>query len=220
MVSLYYRVYDWLTAAAGQLDGLASLGIRLYLAPVMLAAGWEKLNGENWFSFSLDSFPFPFNVLPPDLSWFLATWTEFLGGILLILGLAVRWISIPLRVVMWVGATAIHLDNGWAAIAPSSPSPACIQGTEEQQSTGSFERFILCYNVNERTIEASKRLKDAREVLQDNQGYSYLKEYGSYVKLNNGVEFAVTYFLMLLALLVIGGGRYFSLDYWLSRVFR
>ncbi|MEE9160771.1 MAG: AraC family transcriptional regulator, partial [Gammaproteobacteria bacterium] len=37
---------------------------------------------------------------------------------------------------------------------------------------------------------------------------------------NNGVEFAATYFIMLLALLVIGGGKYASLDYWLAKKFR
>jgi uncharacterized membrane protein YphA (DoxX/SURF4 family) len=35
--------------------------------------------------------------------------------------------------------------------------------------------------------------------------------------LNNGMEFAATYFVMLLVLLVYGGGRYVSLDYWLKR---
>ncbi|MCY4565820.1 MAG: hypothetical protein OXE40_15245, partial [Gammaproteobacteria bacterium] len=37
---------------------------------------------------------------------------------------------------------------------------------------------------------------------------------GAIVKLNNGIEFAAIYLTMLLALLVIGGGRYFSLDYY------
>jgi hypothetical protein len=34
---------------------------------------------------------------------------------------------------------------------------------------------------------------------------------------NNGVEFAVTYLVMLLALIKMGGGRYVSVDYWLVR---
>jgi len=33
---------------------------------------------------------------------------------------------------------------------------------------------------------------------------------------NNGIEFAVTYSLMLLILLFQGGGRFISLDYWVS----
>ena len=35
--------------------------------------------------------------------------------------------------------------------------------------------------------------------------------------LNNGIEFAVTYPVMLLSLLFTGGGRYVSVDYYLSR---
>ncbi len=35
--------------------------------------------------------------------------------------------------------------------------------------------------------------------------------------LNNGVEFAATYFIMLLVLFFIGGGRYLSVDYWIAR---
>ena len=38
--------------------------------------------------------------------------------------------------------------------------------------------------------------------------------------LNNGIEFAVTYFIMLLALFFTGGGKYLSFDYWIARRFR
>lgn len=73
--------YDSALHAARHLDGVVSLGLRLILAPVLIGAGWEKLTGENRFAVSLDSFPFPFNVLSAGFSWFLASWTEFLGGI-------------------------------------------------------------------------------------------------------------------------------------------
>ena len=88
-------VYDRSVNAIGHLDGVASLLIRLILGPVLIAAGWEKLTGDNWFGFQLESFPFPFNVLPPELSWFLASWTEFLGGILLLVGLGTRIVAVP-----------------------------------------------------------------------------------------------------------------------------
>ena len=42
-------------------------------------------------------------------------------------------------------------------------------------------------------------------------------ENGSFVVLNNGIEFAATYFIMCLALFFIGGGRYVSLDYWIRK---
>jgi putative oxidoreductase len=39
------------------------------------------------------------------------------------------------------------------------------------------------------------------------------------VILNNGIEFGVTYLVMLLSLLFTGGGRFTSIDYYLSRLF-
>jgi uncharacterized membrane protein YphA (DoxX/SURF4 family) len=38
------------------------------------------------------------------------------------------------------------------------------------------------------------------------------------VILNNGIEFGVTYLIMLLTLLFTGGGRFTSVDYFLSRL--
>ncbi len=194
-------------------DGAASLLLRLILAPVLIAAGWEKLAGDNWFHNQMDAFPFPFNVLPADISWFLAAWTEFLGGIALLLGLAVRLMAIPLAVTMFVAAYAVHLDNGWPAIAPSDPPAFCIPGSEAYKASTVFERYVSCYNVNERTIEASKRLSIAKDILRDHGNYGYLDSSGSLVKLNGGIEFAAIYFSMLIALVIIGGGRYLSLDY-------
>lgn len=51
----------------------------------------------------------------PKLNAFLATGTETLGVILLLLGLATRLISIPLIIVMIVAITTVHLGNGFDA---------------------------------------------------------------------------------------------------------
>lgn len=212
--------YERLVGIFAHFDGLASLLLRLILAPVLIAAGWEKLAGENWFGFQQDSFPFPFNVLPPAFSWFLAAWTEFLGGILLLLGLGTRLVAIPLAVTMFVAAWAVHLDNGWPAIAPSNPPDVCIPDSSARADSSIFERYIKCLNVNERTIEASERLARARSILREHGNYGYLNGSGSIVKLNSGIEFAAIYLAMLLALAVIGGGRYLSLDYYLSLILR
>jgi uncharacterized membrane protein YphA (DoxX/SURF4 family) len=80
-------------------------------------------------------------------SWFLASWTEFLGGILLLFGLGTRLVA------------------------------------------------------------------KAKDILREHGDYRYLNGSGSIVKLNGGIEFAAIYIAMLLALLVIGGGRYLSVDY-------
>ena len=63
------------------------------------------------------------------------------------------------------------------------------------------------------------RLGAAKELLQEHGNYDWLTEKGGFVILNNGIEFGVTYLIMLLSLLFTGGGRYVSLDYFMMKVF-
>lgn len=173
-------------------DGLAPLLLRLYLAPVFWMAGMQKLNHfadtVSWFGDSDYGLGLPF----PWLMAALATAAELVGAVSLLLGLAVRWVSLPLMVTMLVAAFTVHWPNGWLAIA---------------EATGPF--------ATERTIEAVERLQRAREILREHGDYGYLTEHGSLVMLNNGIEFAATYFIMLLSLFFTGAGRYVSIDYWL-----
>ncbi len=219
IITSYNRLYDRVFGLiSNHLGGVVSIALRLILGPVLIGAGWEKISGDNWFS--QDLLPFPFNVIPVELSWFLASWTEFIGGICLLLGLATRVWAIPLAVTMLVAAGSVHWDNGWPAVAPSNPAQICVPDTEAHAQSNVLQRYIKCYNVNERTIEASKRLSRAKSILREHGNYSYLNGSGSIVKLNNGIEFAMMYFAMLMALLIIGGGRYFSLDYYLALLFK
>ena len=217
IITTFNDFYDRAVQWVKHLDGVVSIILRLILAPVLIGAGWEKITGDNWFSPEL--LPFPFNVIPVELSWFLASWTEFIGGICLLLGLATRLWAIPLAVTMLVAAGSVHWDNGWPAISPSNPPAVCIPDSSAHAESNVFERYIKCYNVNERTIEASERLSRARSILREHGNYRYLNGSGSIVKLNNGIEFAMIYFAMIMALLMIGGGRYFSLDYYLRLIF-
>jgi uncharacterized membrane protein YphA (DoxX/SURF4 family) len=219
IITAYNQLYDRVFGlVSNQLGGLVSITLRLILGPVLIGAGWEKITGDNWFN--QDILPFPFSVIPVELSWFLASWTEFLGGICLLLGLATRLWALPLAVTMLVAAGSVHWDNGWPAIAPSNPPQMCVPGTSANEDSNVFQRYIKCYNVNERTIEAAERLRRAKAILREHGNYSYLNGSGSIVKLNSGIEFAMIYFAMLMALLIIGGGRYFSLDYYLALVFK
>lgn len=60
----------------------------------------------------------------PGLMAGLATGTEVIGAVLLVIGFAVRWIRIPLMVTMLVAAFAVHWENGWQAVADTkSPFP-------------------------------------------------------------------------------------------------
>jgi uncharacterized membrane protein YphA (DoxX/SURF4 family) len=185
----YYSIHNAIFPRLQYLDGLAPLAIRLYLVPVFWMAGTQKIAGmENtieWFGNPDWGLGLPF----PSLLAHLAAYTEAIGALLLLLGLATRWISIPLIFTMLVAIFAVHWDNGWAAIADSSAQ------------------------------EVAVRLGAAKEILREHGNYSWLTEKGNFVILNNGIEFAVTYLLMLFGLLFTGGGRFTSVDYYLSRLF-
>ncbi|MDH5369499.1 MAG: DoxX family protein, partial [Gammaproteobacteria bacterium] len=118
------------------------------------------------------------------------------GAIMLLLGFGVRWVSIPLMFTMIVAAVSVHWTNGWLAISTGS---------------GIF--------ATERTIAATERLDKAKNILEQNGNMQWLTEHGNFVVLNNGIEFAATYFIMLLALFFIGSGKYVSIDYWLRKKF-
>ena len=64
---------------------------------------------------------------------------------------------------------------------------------------------------------AIERLGAAKSILKEHGNYKWLTEHGGFVASNNGIEWAATYFVMLAALLFLGGGRYFSVDYWIRR---
>ena len=119
--------------------------IRLYLFYVLWFAGINKMDSFDKFSGYLGTLGIPF----PDIFTWLVIITEAGGAALILIGLFVRWSSIPLLVVMFFAGYLVHWQNGW-------PHEA------------------------------------------------------------NGIEFAAIYSLMLLTLLCFGGGKYLSLDYWVS----
>ena len=87
---------------------LAFLLIRLLIGWEFLESGLVKLNGENWFSHIKDDFLFPFNMIPVDISWFIATWLEIIGGIAMMLGIGTRFFAITLMVLTIVAMVAVH----------------------------------------------------------------------------------------------------------------
>ena len=79
-------------------------------------AGQAKFLGENWFADIQDRFPFPFNLVPPELSWQMATWFELIGGIALVLGLATRFFSLSLIVLTVVAILSVHWPDSWQTL--------------------------------------------------------------------------------------------------------
>lgn len=192
---LHHFIFDRLQFA----DGVAPLLLRLYLVPVMWMAGSSKIDFSTLMPYqsSVDWFGNPdwgLGLPLPVLMAFLAGWTEILGAVLLAAGLAVRWISVPLMVTMLVAAVLVHWENGWQAVAdPGAPF------------------------ANERVLASAEKLQRARTILSEQGHYTWLTSSGPFVILNSGIEYAATYFIMLLSLFFTGAGRYFSVDYWLGK---
>lgn len=90
--------------------------LRLLLAVEFGSAGLEKLHGDNWFADIQDQFPFPFNVIPVSLSWFMATWFELIGAAALVLGLGVRFFAVSLMVLTVVAIAAVHWPAQWTSL--------------------------------------------------------------------------------------------------------
>jgi uncharacterized membrane protein YphA (DoxX/SURF4 family) len=176
-------------------DFLGPLALRLYLAPIFWMAGKSKFddfeNTAAWFG----NPDWGLGLPAPELMTFLAMSTEMLGAIALLIGLGVRWMSIPLMVTMLVAAFSVHWVNGWQAVADA--------------------KFCL-FNCAD-AIAAGEKLSAAKNILREHGNYDWLTEQGSITILNNGIEFAATYFIMLLVLFFIGAGKYLSVDYWLGR---
>jgi len=192
IVSFYHRA----VTTSQHFSGLAPLLLRLYLAPVLLQAGWNKYlhfdDTAAWFGNADWGLGLPL----PALMTALAIAAETMGALFLLLGLFTRLVSIPLMITMLVAIFAVHWPNGWLAIADSSS-----------------------WLANERVMQSAEQLATAKDVLQQHADYASLTRNGSLVMLNNGIEFGATYFIMLLSLFFTGGGRYTSLDHYLSRWF-
>lgn len=93
---------------------LAPTFLRLLLAYEFGEAGLEKLHGENWFADL--NFPFPFNMLPADFSWTLATGLEIIAPLALILGFMTRFFSAALIVLTVVAIAAVHWPADWQTL--------------------------------------------------------------------------------------------------------
>ena len=83
--------------------------IRLYLFYVLWFAGINKLDSFDKFSGYLGTLGVPF----PDIFTWLVIVTEAGGAALILIGLFVRWSSIPLLVVMFFAGYLVHWQNGW-----------------------------------------------------------------------------------------------------------
>lgn len=209
IISKVIAFYHLVISKLQSLDFVPLLLLRLYLAPVFIIAGLNKLNNfenmVNWFGNAEWGLGMPF----PTLMVALTILAELVGGLALVAGLFTRAFSFILSITMAVAALTVHWENGWFAITSTDPSTS-------PASLFAKMGFASGQASLENSAEAAVRLDKARELLQTNGNYEWLTETGNFVILNNGIEFAATYFIMLMVLFIYGAGRWVSLDYWLT----
>lgn len=111
--SAYYLVVASLLERQAYI--IPPLFLRLLLAWEFGEAGYAKLTGRNWFQHI--AFPFPFNVLPPEINWQIATSFELAGAMALVLGLATRFFSAALMVLTLVAIATVHWPVEWQTLA-------------------------------------------------------------------------------------------------------
>jgi len=182
------------------IDFIGPLMLRLYLVPVFWIAAnnkWNPFDSDSSLENTIGWFKYGLELPFPELNAYLAWSTEYFGAILLAFGLATRWISIPLMFTMIVAVVTVHLENGWQAVHDLK-SPYASENAEA----------------------ALDRLASAKDILKEHGNYEWLTEHGNFIVSNSGIEWAATYFLLLLALFVLGGGKHISIDYWLAKKFK
>ena len=180
--------------ASYHFDFIAPLLLRLYLFPIFWMAGMHKFNSFNdtvsWFGNTEWGLGLPFPIVMASL----AITAEVVGAVFILMGFATRWATIPLMFTMIVAATTVHWQHGWQAV-----------------------HDLMSPWANQNTEGAIERLDKATELLQEYGNYEWLTEHGNFIVSNNGIEWAATYFIMLLALFFLGGGKYISIDYWIRK---
>ncbi|MCK5667822.1 MAG: DoxX family protein, partial [Gammaproteobacteria bacterium] len=146
------------------IDFIGPLLLRIYIVPVFWVASnnkWNPFDSDSsldsviqWFGNAEWGLGLPFPTLMAYMAW----GTEYFGAILLALGLATRWISIPLMFTMIVAAVTVHWQNGWQAVHDlSSPYASANAG------------------------EAIERLSRAKDLLKEHGNYDWLTEYGNLI---------------------------------------
>ncbi|GMR08006.1 MAG: DoxX family protein [Gammaproteobacteria bacterium] len=179
------------------LDFIAPLLIRIFLAPIFILAGYGKLsNMESTIWYFENTLGIPY----ADIMGPMAGGVEFFGGILMLIGLATRWIVVPLMFTMIVAAATAHWQHGWHALPETT--------------------LTVPWEWRMDLIDEAVERKEAVKSLAKKYGnYEWLTEAGYITILKNGIEFAATYFIMLLVLFFMGAGRYLSFDYYIHKRF-
>ena len=98
MNALITVLYDWPRIVTGHLTWLPPLAIRIVVGWVFLWTGWQKLH---FLPRMIENFR-EWGIPAPEILTPFASGLEFVGGVLLLVGLLTRVVSIPMMIIMLV----------------------------------------------------------------------------------------------------------------------
>lgn len=140
LISSGLNLYKSITNQLNDLsNSVPQLFLRLLLAWEFGESGFEKLHGTNWFADL--TFPFPFNLLPPDLSWGMSTYFEILGAFALAFGFATRFFTISLMILTIVAISAVHWPEHWSNLSELSKGYRIID--EDGDGFGNYKLPLI-----------------------------------------------------------------------------
>lgn len=98
MNGLITILYDWPRVVAGSLAWAAPLAVRIVVGWVFLWTGWQKLN---FLPRMIENFR-EWGIPAPEILTPFASGMEFVGGLMLLVGLLTRVVSVPMMIIMLV----------------------------------------------------------------------------------------------------------------------
>lgn len=101
--------------------GAAPVVLRVVIGLVMAAHGWQKLTMMGPANFGSDMLG-GLGIPAPVAFGYLVTFSELIGGLLLVVGLLTRLATLPLIVILAVATITVKLDLGLIA-AMGAPMP-------------------------------------------------------------------------------------------------
>jgi putative oxidoreductase len=100
-------LYDWPRVVAGLLDWAAPLAVRIVVGWVFLWTGWQKLH---FLPRMIENFR-QWGIPAPEILTPFASGMEFVGGVMLLLGLLTRVVSVPMMIIMLVAIASAKWDD-------------------------------------------------------------------------------------------------------------
>ena len=108
------RKFEWLAAMVEKVlqrlssfEWLAALMIRLFVGYFFFETGWAKLHNLDTFTQRFMQWGIPH----PAFNAALSAYTECIGGALTVLGLGMRFVSIPMMINMAVAVITVKMKN-------------------------------------------------------------------------------------------------------------